>query len=337
MKNILCFGEALIDFLNIGQTRQGPLTLPEFRQYPGGAPANAAVAVARLGGKAQFIGQVGNDPFGDFLEQALKAYGVDTRLLLKHPSAKTALAFVMLDEQGDRSFAFHRHETADLLFNSEQLQDQWFDKDDLLHICSNTLTTPEIARTTGQLVEMARGRGALVSFDVNLRHNLWPEGAADRQRVNQLVRRAHLVKFSRDELDYLAQGHEDAYLQQCLASGCRLLMVTDGANRIDFISTQGRGSLQPPAVKVADTTAGGDAFIGGLLYALSCMTSPPATLDDPATLKTLLAFAAQCGAIAVTRPGAFPALPDLPAVRDALQADGQDLNAFPSDLFRSLK
>jgi fructokinase len=328
MKAVICFGEALIDFLNFNQSQQGPLTLPEFRQYPGGAPANAAVAVAKLGGNARFVGQVGKDAFGDFLIQAMAAYGVDTSLVFQHAEAKTALAFVMLDEQGERSFSFYRHQTADVLFNQQQCDPDWFDNNSILHLCSNTLTTEAIADCSEHLVSLAQQQGALVSFDVNLRHNLWSAGEADRERVNQLVYQADVVKFSKDELDYLADGETDTYIQHCLQQGCRLLLVTDGANLIHYHTADDQGAVQPPQVKAADTTAGGDAFIGGFLYALSVIADASVQISRPETLEPLLIFASHCGAHAVTQPGAFPALPTLTTVFRALAEQGHQPEQF---------
>lgn len=335
MKQVICFGEALIDFLNFEQSQQGPLTLPAFRQYPGGAPANAAVAVARLGGTARFVGQVGQDAFGDFLIQAMAAYGVDTSLVFQHASARTALAFVLLDEQGERSFSFYRHQTADVLFNQQQCDPDWFDNNSILHLCSNTLTTEAIADCSEHLLRLAKLRGALVSFDVNLRHNLWPEGEADRESVNKLVYQADVVKFSKEELDYLSAGDSPAYIHHCLQQGCRLLLVTDGANLIHYYTADHQGEVQPPQVKAVDTTAGGDAFIGGFLYALSVIENAGAQIARAETLEPLLIFASHCGAHAVTQPGAFPALPTLGIVTRALRAQGHPPETFNPLLFRS--
>ncbi|MDF2178611.1 carbohydrate kinase [Aliiglaciecola sp. CAU 1673] len=336
MKKILCFGEALIDFLNTGKASQGPLALNDFRQYPGGAPANAAVAVAGLGGRAFFAGQVGQDPFGDFLQQALQAYGVDTRYLCRHPSAKTALAFVMLDGAGERSFSFYRQDSADLLFDATSMGDDCFEAGGILHICSNTLTTEAIAKTTQDLVARAKTAGNLVSFDVNLRHNLWASGQADRQRVNALVQQADMVKFSKEELDYLSQGKTRQYLDHCLAKGCQLLLVTDGPGAIQYHCRAGSGEVSPPKVQAVDTTAGGDAFIGGVLYALGCLEDSVAALNDPKQLESILTLASHCGAHAVMRPGAFPALPDLPGLAAQLNEHGLATEQFHPAFFRSL-
>jgi len=184
MNPVICFGEALIDFLMINVTPQEELHLPEFRQYPGGAPANAAVAVAKLGGNAKFAGQVGDDTFGQFLADSLQAYGVDTQFLERHPQAKTALAFVSLDHTGERSFSFYRDASADVIFNKDQILPSWFDNNAMIHFCSNTLTTDDIADCTKHLIAQAQQHQSFISFDVNLRHNLWPTGKADQQRVN---------------------------------------------------------------------------------------------------------------------------------------------------------
>ena len=309
MKPVVCFGEALIDFLNTGQEAQDGLNIKRYQQYPGGAPANAAVAVARLGGQACFAGQVGNDQFGHFLQTSLSTYGVDTQFLLKHPTANTALAFVILDNNGERSFSFHRHQSADVIFSQEQINPQWFRHQPLFHICSNTLTDPAIADVTFEAVRQARTAGALVSFDVNLRHNLWPERKADKTKVNQLLQQVDIIKFSLEELEYMAEPSTKSYIQHLLQSGCQLIVVTDGPNTMRCYTQTTELAINPPAVTAVDTTAGGDAFIGGLLFAFSHCHALPVSSEQHTLLETMLWFAANCGALAVTRPGAFPALP----------------------------
>jgi fructokinase len=332
MKTVICFGEALIDFINVAKhnsdiTSDSLLTLNDYRQFPGGAPANAAVAVAKLGGKAFFSGQVGQDNFGDFLEHALKHYKVDTRYLLKHGHAKTALAFVTLDNEGERSFSFYRDMSADVLLTKVQLQETLFSSSAfetpyIFHFCSNTLTTTDIANTTLFAVEQARKQNALISFDVNLRHNLWSTEQADIALVNQFVHQADVLKFSLDELVYLSQGAEQQYITDCLNQHASLVLVTDGGNDIAYYTEDSSGVISPPTVKVVDTTAGGDGFVGGLLFALSQSDfshSGLATLfKDEQRFHHLLQFASACGACAVAKQGAFPALPSFAQVTDFL-------------------
>ncbi len=315
MRPVLCFGEALIDFLNTGNDPDGPLSLPTFRQYPGGAPANASVAVAKLGGTSRFVGQVGDDAFGHFILSALKRYGVDTELVSLHPTAKTALAFVMLDEEGDRSFSFHRYQTADVVFAENQLQQGWFNEETIFHFCSNTLTDNDIATVTQRAVNIARDMGATISFDVNLRHNLWPDNRVDHDVVNRCVHSADILKFASEELDYLAQGNSEAYLQTCLDQGVQLILITDGPNHVRFITANIDDSIASPKVDAVDTTAAGDAFSGAVLYGVSRASNLKAIINDADHIHALLNFAVHCSALTVTKPGAFPALPSFDEVK----------------------
>ena len=309
MRRVVCFGEALIDFLNTGQELADGSPHNVFTQFPGGAPANAAVAAAKLGADAAFAGQVGSDPFGKFIIEALERYGVDTSLTLVHPDAPTALAFVFLDADGERSFSFRRDRTADVVITEQQVSSDWFVGKPILHFCSNTLTDPQIASVTRYVVEQARSNESTISFDVNLRHNLWPSGAAEAKLVNDLVPQSDVVKFSTDELNFLCEGSRDAYLESAFASGLSAALVTDGPGDIEVITAQSRASVSPPVVDAVDTTGGGDAFIGAVLYGLSVQDDIAGFLTDADRLKALVASAAHCGAIAVSRKGAFPSFP----------------------------
>ena len=310
MRRVVCFGEALIDFLNTGQSQEGDLLLNTFTQFPGGAPANAAVAAAKLGGNAAFAGQVGSDPFGEFLVDSLQRYGVDTSLTIVHPEAPTALAFVFLDADGERSFAFRRDKTADVVIAKEQVAASWFENEPIFHFCSNTLTDDSIADVTRYAVAEARRHKAVISFDVNLRHNLWQAGRADPELVNELVHGADVVKFSREEFDYLNQGDPQAYLGNCFAKGLAAALVTDGAADMSIYTANSTATVRPPAVDVVDTTGGGDAFIGAVLFGLSQQSDPLDYLGNTTALERLVTSAAHCGAWAVARRGAFPAFPE---------------------------
>lgn len=315
---VVCFGEALIDFLHTGQQEQEGLPLNRFTQFPGGAPANVAVAVAGLGGYAKFAGQVGDDAFGRFLLGALQHYGVDTEHTLLHPTAATALAFVFLDPDGERHFLFRRHGTADVILESEQVVDEWFQGCSIAHYCSNTLTDPHIARVTHDVVSRARDNNLTLSFDVNLRHNLWPSGAVDADTVNELVFQSDLVKFSREEFDYLRSGGTDDYLQACFSAGVTTVLITDGAGPVTVATPDSRVSVSPPGTQPVDTTGAGDAFIGAVLFGLSREAEPATGLRDAASLQRLVDFAGRCGALAVSRQGAFPSFPKLEEVRQWL-------------------
>jgi len=306
-RRVICFGEALIDLIESGEQRKGSAP-PVFRQYTGGAPANVAVAVAKLGGLSSFAGQVGDDHFGRVIERSLAEYDVDTSPLLIEPGAPTPLAFVSLDERGERSFSFYRNETADLLYQFDPTRFASMGPNTLFHFCSNTLTTRTSAEATSAFVSFAKECGAEVSFDVNLRHNLWSEGAADRALINQLASQVDVLKYAADELVYLSADQPQALVQQLLDSGVRLVVVTDGENAIRYFLRNEANSVEPPTVRAVDTTGAGDAFTGGFLFRLSQQVSLDAMMAND-EIDDALRFAAHCGAIAVTRHGVQAALP----------------------------
>lgn len=296
----------------------------QFTKFAGGAPANAAVAVAKLGGEAHFAGMLGEDAFGHFLNNALITEGVKTDYVRFTSEAKTALAFVSLDDRGERSFEFYRPPAADLLFRVDHFDAQLFSGPGILHICSNSLTEDAIADTTTTAVTLAQKAGWLVSMDVNLRHNLWPLGQADRERVNAMVAQADIVKLSIEELEYLAADDSPeagGYISRQLQRRPQLVLVTDGAQPVQWATRANWGGVRPPAVRAVDTTAGGDGFIGGFLYQLAAAAVTPDALSqwlDSGEHESALEFACGCGAHAVSRRGAFVALPTQESLKQFL-------------------
>ncbi|MBB3142130.1 carbohydrate kinase family protein [Halomonas organivorans] len=310
MLPVIAFGEALVDMLSsrLGDAADG--TPETFTPYAGGAPANVAVACARLGVPSRFLGMLGDDHFGDFLAEALAAQGVDLSGVCRTREARTALAFVSRDADGERTFDFYRPPAADLLYRLEHLPAGVFAEPAILHLCSNSLTDPEIAETTLAMAEMAARAGCVVSVDANLRHNLWAEGRADAALVTRLLDTADLLKLSREEVDDLRGDHpEEAWLAERLAAGVKLAVITDGGGDVRALGAGLSLSVAPPNVDPVDTTAGGDAFIGGLLAALAEGRFEAGWHRDTAGLEAALAFACRCGAHAVTRPGSYVALP----------------------------
>ncbi|MDF0749279.1 carbohydrate kinase [Marinobacter sp. 71-i] len=320
MTDVLCFGEALIDMR--GETQSGR------RRYipqPGGAPANVAVGVARLGGSSGFVGQVGVDVFGSDIVSALAGYGVDVSLTRQTTEAMTALAFVTLDHEGERSFAFYRNGTADLLYESGMCPDEALDKARIVHVCSNTLTTPDIRKTTFAMMRRAREHGCLVSFDVNYRQALWPDDEVPAQHILKAAGMADIVKFSREELEALF-GEGADLSGNLLKEGVRLLLVSDGAGPLHAYSPDRKVTVQPPTVEAKDTTAAGDSFVAGLLYGLGRQVADSMAFNDwlekPGNIEAALAFSARCGAFAAMHYGAFEALPTFDQLQGMIPETG---------------
>jgi len=317
---IVCFGEALVDLLarpppTAGAPRQ-------FVEYAGGAPANVAVAVARLGGDARFVGMLGADMFGDMLAAQLRDAGVDIRHVRCTAAAKTALAFVSLDARGERSFSFYRPPAADLLFAEGDFAPGAFDDAAVFHVCSNSLTEAGIAAATLAGMRRARAAGAVLSVDLNLRTSLWSDAVDPLPRLWPMLDEADLVKLCRSELDFLARTDSaDAVLRRLLQARAQCVLVTDGAAPIRWHTRTRQGVAPTFAVEAIDTTAAGDAFVGAWLQALveqGLEAGSVATFFASAALAEPLRLAAAAGALATTRHGAFAAMPTRTAVEQLL-------------------
>lgn len=319
MGKVVSFGEALVDLIARPREQGRP---PCFEQYAGGAPANVATAVARLGGHAAFVGMLAEDAFGDFLLESLREAGVDTAYVERTGEAPTALALVTLAADGERSFSFYRSPAADQLFRMEDFVLRCFAEAAVFHACSNSLTSTSLADATFGGMGRARASGALVSFDVNFRPALWDKRDEPAVPIRKALAMADLVKLSRPELEYLARraGGQDRFMDTLWQGRARLAIVTDGAAPVRFYTRHAHGSLPVYAVPAVDTTAAGDAFVGGFLYWL--VRSDPVFSEfeaNPERLEEGLRFAAACGALAVTRSGSFAAMPTNEEVRAFMQ------------------
>lgn len=308
---IVCFGEALVDFL--ARPSPHPGQPRHFVEYAGGAPANVAVAVARLGGEARFVGMLGTDMFGDMLASQLRDADVDSRWVRRTDAARTALAFVSLDARGERSFSFHRPPAADLLFRDDDFDPRCFEDAAVFHVCSNSLTDDAIADATLAGVRRAHAGGALVSMDLNLRPSLWPDGVDPTPRLWQALAAADLVKLCRGELDFLARADgTDAVVQRLLHGRTQCVVVTNGPAPIHWLTRTRQGIVSTFVIGAIDTTAAGDAFAGAWLQALVSRGLDAAGIAGffaQASLDEPLRFAAAAGALATTRHGAFAAMP----------------------------
>ena len=202
MFDVIACGELLIDFVS---TESG-VTLaaaPAFKKAAGGAPANVAVGVARLGYRAGFLGQVGEDDFGHFLADTLAEAGVDTGGLRFSAEARTALAFVSLRADGERSFMFYRHPSADMLWRPEDVDAGYAAGTRIFHYGSISLIGEPSRSATLAALGHARAAGALISYDPNLRLALWPSAEAARAGMLAGWQHADLAKVSEEELAFL--------------------------------------------------------------------------------------------------------------------------------------
>jgi len=316
--HVFCFGEALIDFHAEPRAGNAP---PAFIPHAGGAPANVAVAVARLRDASAFVGMFGQDVFGDLLLRGLDDAGVDTRHTRRTDAANTALAFVTHDARGERSFSFYRPPSADLLFRDGDFDPAIFAAGNIFHAGSCSMTEAASAATTLQGMSRAREAGALVSFDINLRPALWPRGDDPAPTIWRALALADFVKLSSEELAFLAAstGSEAAVLERLWSGSTQFVVVTDGERALRWFTRDDSGEMSPFSVRVVDSTGAGDAFVGGFLHALVAADSLATLVEDDTRRDNALRFAAACGALAVTRTGSFAAMPALADVHAFLE------------------
>jgi fructokinase len=320
MNIVCCFGEALIDFHG---TPSG--SAPVFTAHPGGAPANVSVAIARLGGRAAFVGMFGRDMFGDLLLRELVAAGVDITHARRTDAANTALAFVSHTADGERDFSFYRPPSADLLFRDADFDAAVFAAGSIFHAGSCSMTEPASAAATLAGMRRAREAGALVSYDMNLRPALWPRGEDPAPTIWRALALADFVKLSKEELAFLATSvdGENAAFARLWKNHAKLVIVTDGERAVRWFTPGARGDRPIFPVRAVDTTGAGDAFVGGCLYRFAGANLDADALAsfvaDTARLDAVLRFASACGALAVTRKGSFAAMPALAEVETFLE------------------
>lgn len=311
MASVVALGELLIDFVST-VTGASLADAPAFQKAAGGAPANVAAGVAKLGHSAAFLGKVGDDPFGHYLARALGAAGVDTSGLRYDTEARTGLAFVSLHADGEREFIFFRNPSADMRYRPDEVDEALIRGATILHIGSILLASADSRAATYHAVAVAEGNGLLISFDPNLRPALWPSVDEARKEIMAMWPRASLIKVSEEELQILSGTSSlDEGASILWHPKLRLLAVTRGAAGVRYFMLHHAGDVPAFPVAAVDTTGAGDAFVAGLLVGL---LRDPDALADPDHLFALCRYANAVGALTTTQRGAIPALPDAATV-----------------------
>ncbi|MGI9292361.1 MAG: carbohydrate kinase family protein [Pseudomonadales bacterium] len=313
---VFSFGEVLIDMLSnrcSGDTAAG---IETFTKYPGGAPANVAVAVARLGIPAYHVGKVSKDSFGAFLIESLKAYDVSTEYVTESVGGKTALAFVSLDASGERTFSFYDDNAAHNDFAPSDFPQVLFAAPAIFNFSSGTLAKEGIRASNTFALAKLRQSGSVVCMDINFRPGFWPMPATASDVISAAASQVDIIKSSLEELNALfGADNSQSMIEKWLAAGVSLIVLTDGGNFISYHTRNYSSTLPVPDTQVVDTTAAGDAFVGGLLaqVASNCASRKTfiAWLNDAGDVQAALEFAARCGAFAVSKFGAFPSLPKI--------------------------
>lgn len=314
MFDFISIGEILIDFAPYGDK-----SARAFQQNPGGAPANVAAVLSKLGCQTAFVGKIGNDPFGQSCKEALETVHVCTDYMPVSDEHPTTLAFVCLDEHGNREFSFYRDNTADVNLNEDDITKIADLKTTFFHFGSVSLTAEPSKTAVINAVKQAKANGALISYDPNLRLPLWKSPQQAKEVILSTLHYADILKISEEEAEFLFG------LTDC-EEACKLISETYD---IDFvIITRGaKGCLAMVQDKVypsyaydlktIDTTGAGDSFLAGVLYHLihSQKGIDDMTADE---INEMFDFANATGSLVTTKKGAIPAVPSLEEIKKCM-------------------
>ncbi|WP_162046564.1 aminoimidazole riboside kinase [Vibrio taketomensis] len=289
-------GDAVVDLI--------PDTESTYLKCPGGAPANVAVAIARLGGNTAFFGRVGQDPLGRFMKHTLSQENVNTEAMLLDEAHRTSTVIVDLDDSGERSFTFMVKPSADQFLELADIPS--FNQGEWLHVCSIALANEPSRSTTLEAMRRIKQAGGYVSFDPNLREEVWANPEELIPVVRQAIELADVVKFSDDELMHLTQTDSlEQGIEALSVFNNALVLITQGAKGALVLFNGEQELISGQAVKPIDTTGAGDAFVGGLLAKLSQHLE----WDNIEVVRQAVTWANGCGALATTQKGAMTALP----------------------------
>ncbi|KAJ9171304.1 hypothetical protein P3X46_014691 [Hevea brasiliensis] len=287
---VVCFGEILIDVVP-NAAAVSLAEAPGFKKAPGGAPANVAVGIARLGGHSAFIGKVGDDEFGYMLADILKQNNVDNSGIDLIPIA-----------DGEREFMFYCNPSADMLLCETELDKNLIKKASIFHYGSIGLINEPCKSAHLAAMDIAKNAGCILSYDPNLRLPLWPSAEAARNGIMSIWNQADIIEISEEEFEFLTEGDDpfddNVVLEKFFHPNLKLLLAF-------------KGKVTGIKVDAIDTTGAGDAFVGGILNKLA---SDLNLYKDEKKLREALLFANACGAITVTQKGAIPSLPTKAAV-----------------------
>lgn len=297
MSKIWVTGDAVVDLIPDGENH--------YLRCAGGAPANVAVGVSRLGCEAGFIGRVGNDPLGKFMQQTLQAEKVSTDNMILDPQQRTSTVIVGLDD-GERSFTFMVNPSADQFLEVGDLPT--FYQGDFLHCCSIALINNPSRSTTIEAIRRIKEVGGFFSFDPNLRESLWASLDEMKEVVNSVISMADILKFSEEELTLLTSttNLEEATKLITAQYPEKLIIITLGKDGAIYHLNGKSQVVKGKALKPVDTTGAGDAFVSGLLAGLSQVSD----WKEEATLVEVIRKANASGALATTAKGAMAALPN---------------------------
>ena len=310
--DVVALGELLIDFTCVSADADG---YPTMAAHPGGAPANFLAAVTKFGGKTALLGKVGSDTFGRLLTGTLEQAGIETRGIVVSNDVFTTLAFVTLDEHGDREFAFSRKPGADTQLRFSELNLSLIDDARVFHFGTLSLTDEPARATTYRAVAYAKERGKLITFDPNLRKPLWKDLDTAKEQMLWGLSQADVVKISDEEIEFLFGLSPQEGAKKILSDyGVKLVFATCGADGCWFENQNACGHVDSlKGIKVIDTTGAGDIFGGSAVWKVLQTGKRPEELNE-AELREAVRFACTAAGLSTTKPGGISSVPELSTV-----------------------
>ena len=308
MFDVTALGELLIDFAPKSVDAAG---YPTLCANPGGAPANFLAALNRYGCSVAMIGKVGEDMFGRLLLKTLKAAGIETRGVVVDPDQFTTLAFVSLDESGNRDFSFARKPGADTCLTAGEMDVELIKGSRVFHFGTLSLTNDPARTATHMAVTMAREAGRLVSVDPNLRKPLWPCDEAAREAIEWSLRHADIVKISDEEIAFLWGLQPEQGARKLLDEyGVSLVYATLGPKGCYAANRQAAVTVESPrGVNVIDTTGAGDIFGGSAMSRFLRLNKAPDAVTE-AELRDIVTFACTAASLSTQKHGGISSVPD---------------------------
>lgn len=309
MFDITALGELLINFIPAGNSTAGNML---FERNPGGSPANLLAAASKLGAKTAFIGKVGDDQFGRYLEKILREYRIDITGLKFSPTVGTTLAFVQPDEYGDRKFGFHRNPGADMMLEEADIEEDSVKKSRVLHFGSISMSDEPIRSATLKALDIAKKNGSIISFDPSLRPSLWKSLEVAKKMIFRGLDYTDILKITHEEMEFITSETDlergTKFLEKL---GVKLIIVALGAKGTFYRVRYKTGYLATYDVKVVDTAGAGDAFMGGVLFKFKDMDRSEIKYLLREELENILNFANAVGASSTTKRGAIVSVPRL--------------------------
>ncbi len=263
---ILAIGEILADM--IGDKQKGELS---FKTFCGGAPFNVAVNAKQAGANVGFVGCVGNDVLGRFLMDEAKKAKLDYLDIQIDDTKNTTIAFVEVKD-GERSFSFHRHDTADFQIDFDKIDLEQYENLHILHVGSLMLSEEKGRTLATRIFNEGKKLGAKISFDMNFRLDTYDCIENAKIAYKPYVEQADIIKFSKDELTLYTNNSDILQAVKTLAKENQLFIITLGEKGSMYYYNGEWGVVPTCKVNPLDTTGAGDAFFGTFLSTLDGTT-----------------------------------------------------------------